>query len=364
MRLSMRKNVDFPQPDGLRSPEDLARWHVALRASPYRVTLLLDEFDAIIKHSETKAFLAQLRSEILAPDSRIRVVLAGWSNLERAVRTGDSPAANFGENERLLPLDLEKARTLIVDVMEANGLEYADRESALKEVAGQASLHPSFLQLFLRLLFDRAFRENVLVTSDLIREIGRTDDFRKEVVRTVRENFEGWTLLAFAALLKESHSQTRETSIPTLRRRMAQYLEQQSCPVRQVSQTEFDLAKELLLKATAAEVISRPLMENRMSYTFPKALTEEEAETQAVTACQHFNTRFKMSATSSLVTLSINSSPCSIDLMPQPKERSWQFKICCSLPPRRICNGRRILLLACLQPISIERSISTKSAWR
>ncbi len=288
-KIRVRAN-DFPQPDGLRSPEDLARWHVALRASPYRVTLLLDEFDAIIKHSETKAFLAQLRSEILAPDSRIRVVLAGWSNLERAVRTGDSPAANFGENERLLPLDLEKARTLIVDVMEANGLEYADRESALKEVAGQASLHPSFLQLFLRLLFDRAFRENVLVTSDLIREIGRTDDFRKEVVRTVRENFEGWTLLAFAALLKESHSQTRETSIPTLRRRMAQYLEQQSCPVRQVSQTEFDLAKELLLKATAAEVISRPLMENRMSYTFPKALTEEDAETLAVTACQHFNT--------------------------------------------------------------------------
>lgn len=284
----------FPALTSIKSADDFAAWHLLLRNSSYQITIMLDEFDPIIRHGGAGRFLGQLRAEMFAPGSKLRIVVAGWSELQVATEEKGNPLVNWGSTQRLKQLDSESAQKLVIDVMDANGFEYADPVNAVRDVAEQASFHPSFLQLFLLHLFDRVLRSGGRITGQLIREIGASPDFRREVKHTVIENFKDWTLLTFTALLLETlrpdrtYRQSGEMAPPFIeqvRTRVATLLDEHGCYERLVDEQQFQRAITLLERATATEQLTRA-GRDCLRFTFPRSLTFEDAAELALIACQ------------------------------------------------------------------------------
>lgn len=208
----------------------------------------MDEYDAIVHHAlgqdgrltpdlsvGTGSFDAALRAEAEQSDPHLQFVVAGWKELEEHASGGQLPISNIGRTVRLAQLSEDDARSLILDS-----------------------------------------------DIDAVRD---SEAFRTKVVDTIKENFDGWRLLAVASVIQHYlDSGNRDVPIGVLRDQMAANLCERGLGNLPVDEHQLNLAKKLMLHATA--VVEAPGQPDVLRYQFPGALTDENAKSLVITACQ------------------------------------------------------------------------------
>ena len=132
-------------------PNFLRRFRRTLGSTP---TLILDEMDEIISHSEnTRQLLASIEKQELC-----RFIFCGRGEVYKAARNSQTGLGGRFRLMRLEPLDEASACRLFSEPLESLGLKFLDREKILSHVLHMTGRLPQLIQYYGQSLAEMAVR--------------------------------------------------------------------------------------------------------------------------------------------------------------------------------------------------------------
>lgn len=150
------------------------------------VVLLLDEVDVLVRFcDETKdsKLFEHLNNAVRA--EACQVVLAGYKDLRRVLYTRDHVLNRSLETLELKALEPEDARRLILEPTAELGITFANTEAIVKHIIDWTSCHPSYLQLYMKLLVRHASRPGGrVVNSDDLATVEASEEFYTGLLST------------------------------------------------------------------------------------------------------------------------------------------------------------------------------------
>ena len=120
------------------------------------LNLFLDEMDWVVAWDKTNKYQYIIKELLSAERTTvpIRVWMAGFKDLYWAVTDRDGPLYGKSNAVELKPLPYNKVKDLILKPSTQLGYEFENKDSIINRIYSDAAGHPSFTQLYCRLLVD------------------------------------------------------------------------------------------------------------------------------------------------------------------------------------------------------------------
>jgi hypothetical protein len=154
-----------------------------------RITYLLDEVDGLLQNLEGDYHLFEAMRHASTKDGYARFILAGFRELERALRIMHTPLYHFGIDLTLGSFKLDDVRKMVTEPLDQLRIKLEHREEIVQRIYRETAGHPNLVQFYCKLLLDQLESTNrrVLTLEDM-QVVYDNNDFRRFLLQTFLSN--------------------------------------------------------------------------------------------------------------------------------------------------------------------------------